>query len=125
MISLSTPDRIKVADVLFSAVVLVAALLLLPANELGKMNVDWLFGFFLLPITFLAGLLASWIFYRSHDWTVIDPFYIRAWWAVGGGVIALPICLLARPEVAHLAFICVSFGAGPVIAFHVYRRIKK
>ena len=125
MISLSTPDRIKAADVIFGAVVLVAALLLIPDSELGKMNVDWLFGLFLLPITFLVGLLSSWIFYRNHDLTVIDPFYIRAWWGVGGGVVALPICLLVRPEVAHLAFICLTFGLGPVIAFHVYRHIKK
>ena len=125
MISLfSTPDRVKVADVLFVTVVEVVALLLIPASELRKMNVDWLFGVILLPLSFLVGLLSSWLFYRKHELTVIDPFYIRACWGLGG-VVALPICLLVRPEVAHLAFILLTFSAGPVVAFHVFRRIRE
>ena len=38
-----------------------------------------------------------------------------------GGLVSLPLCLIFRPSVAHLAFILFTFGLGPVVAFHSYR----
>ncbi len=121
----STPTRIERGDVLFSAAVFLAALLWAPDSVIQRMNTDWLLGFFLLPFTFFTGVASSWIFYRDNDSNRLDPFYIRAWWSLLGGLIALPFCLLFRPSVAHLAFIAFTFGSGPVLAFHAYRRITK
>jgi hypothetical protein len=121
----STPTRIDRDYVLISAVFYLALLLLAPDSVFQFMNTDWRLGFIVLPFTFFAGLASAWIFYRNNDSNRLDPFYIRAWGGLIGGLTALPICLLFRASVAHLAFIMFTFGAGPVLAFHAYRRITK
>jgi hypothetical protein len=121
----AAPKRVTFIEVGLSTVVIIAALLLIPDSELSRMNVDWGFGVFLVPVTFLVGILASWHYYRDHEYTSIDPFYIRAWWGFLSGFIAMPVCLVCRPFVAHLAFIACAFGAGPILGFHFYRWITK
>lgn len=122
MISLSAPKSVKVSDVALSSIVFLAALLFAPDSLFGEMNADWLVGLVVLPATFVAGLISSWLFYRNHDSSEIDPFYIRAWWSLIGGLIALPVCFLFRPMAVNLAFIAFTIGLGPVLAFHLYHR---
>ena len=120
---LSTPERVRAADVIASAVFLVAALLVIPDGVFQ--NVDWLVGLIVILIMFVSGLISSWFYYRTHGFNQLDPFYIRAWWSLIGGVVALPICMLFRPSALPGALIALAFGAGPVIAFQLYRRITK
>ena len=124
MISLTTPDRVKGGDVALSTILLVAVLLFAPDSLFKQMNVDWLLGLFILPLMFSAGLFSNWLYYRDHSLSDIDPFFIRAWWSLISGLIALPLCLLFRPSVAHLAFIVFTFGFAPVLAFYTFRRNK-
>jgi len=121
----SAPKGLKIGDAILNAVFSTALFLFLPESVIQKTNVSWTFGFFLFPVSFVCGLISAWMYYRNNDSYSIDPFYIRALWAVIGGMIALPICLVFRPSFAHLAFILLTFGGGPVAAFHVYRRITK
>lgn len=122
---MTTRIPLKVGEVVFSAVALLAVLLFAPDKFIASMNVNWLLGLIVvLPSSFFAGLLSSSIYYRGHDLTCVDPFYTRAWWSLISGFFAYPVCLIFRPSVADLAFIAFTFGAGPVLAFHVYHRYR-
>ncbi len=119
-----SPPRRLVFVVVSAAAFFVA--LMIPDSAFNRMNIDWLFGVvILLPSSFVSGLLSSWLFYRKNDFTCIDPFYIRAWSGVIGGLSALPLCLLLRPVAFSFFFEVFMFGAGPVIAFHMYRRVAR
>ena len=118
-IPLSTKEII--AYVMLSTGVLIFA----PDSLFEKMNAGWMLGLIVFPFSFVAGLLSSWMFYREHDSSQVDPFYLRAWTSVIGGIGALPVCLLVRPGAAHLAFVLFTFGLGALIAFHVFQRNKR
>jgi hypothetical protein len=77
----------------------------------------------LLPVFFGCGLLSAWLFYRKNESSAIDPFFVRSWMSLLGGLVALPICLVFRPSVADLAFIAPNFSLGPILGFHHYRSI--
>ncbi len=121
----STPKRVEVGDVALSTVVATAALLFCSDRWLASTHVTWPLGLFLLPLFGFGGFVSAWLFYRRQPRSVTDPFYIRAWWSLIGGLVALPVCLLFRPVAAPLAFIAFTFGLGPVIGFHVYRRLLR
>jgi hypothetical protein len=86
-------------------------------------NIGWSFAIIVFPVSLFVGLVSSWLFYREHDVARIDPFYVRAWWSVLGGLVAWPVCLLLRPSVAHFAILAFAFGVGSVVGIHVYRRV--
>ena len=115
-----TRSRRRIADA-FVVAAFLAVFLLAPDSVFAGTAMSWGMGLILFPVMFIAGFVSSWIYYRSHDPSCIDPFYTRAWPALIGGLVAWPICLIFRPSVADFAFIMFTFGAGPVLAFHVYR----
>ena len=89
------------------------------------MNADWVAGLIVFPVTLMAGLCSAWLYYGRHEAGSIDPFYIRAWWGFISGLVSLPVCLLFRPSIAALAFCFLTFGAGPVAGFHLFRHITR
>lgn len=132
--SWSTAERVKIGDVVGSTLVLLIALLLPPEAELHRRKLlasgeDWplVLGLnaVLFLITFVAGLISAFLFYRTHDFAKRDPFCIRAWWSLISGLVALPICLIFRPCIAWLAFLAFIFGAGPVAAHRVFVSFRK
>ncbi|MEI7927387.1 MAG: hypothetical protein WCH40_02475, partial [Verrucomicrobiales bacterium] len=66
------------SDALLVAVVTNALLLLAPKSVFPDMSNDWRPPLLLFPVTFVAGWLSSWRYYRINDFNRIDPFYIRA-----------------------------------------------
>ena len=119
------PTQITTRDVALSSVILVALLLLAPESKLRDTIIPWSHSLLLFPVFLLCGLFSAWLFYGRHPRNEIDPFYIRAWWCLGSGLVALPVCLIFRPAAAHLAFLALVFGLGPVIGFHLYRRFTR
>lgn len=119
------PTRVEKGHVFLSVAASLLVLLFIPDSFFQGCNLTWFIGFLLLPFTFFIGLASAWLFYRANDSSRIDSFYIRSWWSVISGLIALPICALFRPSVAQYAFGMLNWGLGPVLAFHVYRRITK
>ena len=105
--------------------VLMAVLLFGPDQWFDHMNVDWLFGCFLFPVLIPFGMLSAWLYRRNHPEASLDPTYIRAWWSLTSGLVVLPICLIFRPALAHLAFISFTFGLGPVVGFQLFRYFTK
>ena len=67
-IPLSTKEII--AYVMLSTGVLIFA----PDSLFEKMNAGWMLGLIVFPFSFVAGLLSSWMFYREHDSSQVDPF---------------------------------------------------
>jgi hypothetical protein len=115
--------KLSRTEIFVSIVPLLAALLLGPDKWFQTMNINWLLGLFLLPVFFGCGLLSAWLFYRKNESSAIDPFFVRSWMSLLGGLVALPICLVFRPSVADLAFIALNFGLGPILGFPHYRSI--
>ncbi len=109
------PKRVELGDVVFSVVVTLLVCFIVPARIFANQNINWLGGLVVVfPAMFVIGLFAF----------KLDPaFYIRAWWGLIAGAVAWPLCLLLRPLAADFAFVLFAFGAGPVAAFHVQRRL--
>ena len=117
-------EVLKIRDVLIYTTITLAVLLLTPEEEFKRMNVNWLLGpVVVLPFTIIAGFISSSLYYRHHDVVCIDPFYVRAWSALICGSVGLPVCFLFRPFGAPFALTVFTFGVGPIIAFHAYRKI--
>lgn len=125
LFSFSGPTELRFGDVIVSVGFELGVLLLGPDAWFAKTNVDWSLGIFLFPVWIFCGLISACLFYRDHDDVAIDPCYFRSLWAVIGGVVCWPICLLFRPSVADIAFVFLTFGLGPVVGFHIYRYFAK
>lgn len=116
------PAGVKASDVALNTAILLGVLLFSSDASSARTNVSWSLGLFLYPLFLLVGVLAAWIHYRKHDATIIAPFYVRAWWALIAGAIALPVVAIFRSATAPLAFLVFLFGLGPVIGFQLYWR---
>ncbi len=113
----SKPERVEASDVVLCTVTLLLECCLAPASMFEHQNMNWFGGLVIVfPVTFFAGWL---VVQRNH------AFYIHACWALIGGAVAWPFCLLVRPVAANFAFVVLTSGAGPVAVYHLLRRSTK
>ena len=109
------PTRVEASDVLHSTIAVLLGCFLAPTSIFERQNMNWVGGLVIVfPVFFVAGWFAC-----QRD----NAFYIRACWALMSGAVVWPLCLLFRPVSFNLAFVMMTFGAGPVAAFHVRRRL--
>lgn len=109
----------------FSIAVALAILLFSPDSWFARMNATWGLGCLLLPVMFVVGLASAALHQRRGSPAGPDPFAVRARWSLFSGLAALPVALLFRPAVAHLAFVTFCFGLGPVLAHWFYTRRRR
>jgi hypothetical protein len=121
--SLGTPTAVTTKHVVWGFVPFIAFLLFAPDLLIWNNGISWILGILLFPIFLLGGVLSAQLFYRHHPRNQLDPYCIRAWWALFGGAAATPICLIFRPLAAHYAFIMFCFGLGPVLGYRIYRNV--
>ncbi len=115
------PERLKLGDVLICVIASSAFVVFGPDNAFTEMNINWKGGFLIAAIFFVGGFGSAYAAQRTSS-IKIDAFYIRGWWCLISGGIALPVCYFFRW--GAFGFSALLFGAGvAAIAGHLTYRI--
>ena len=117
----TVPEKIQAGDMILSSVFSATVFLFFPASSLAKMNVDGICCAVVMPVAIFARWMSASLFYKKQP-ERLDPFYIRAWWGLAGGITAFLLCLLFRREALMLALALALLSGGEILGHRLYRR---
>ena len=115
------PQKVEIGDVLVACLAFSLFVIFGPEAYFAKVKI----GLGSYCIFILASILLGMIsthFARKKSPAGPDVFYIRAWWALISGAVALPVCLFFRIESLPVVLIMMVVGGGEIAGNLIFRR---
>lgn len=114
------PTKLKKGDTVIVIVFSIIAIMLVPMEVTHNISLgDIAIIFLLCLVSFLIVC-----FFKKNISSML-PYYIRALWALIGGIVSFIVAMIFRQESFLLPLIVISFSLGQIVGFQIYRSIRQ
>ncbi len=116
------PKKVELGDIVLGSIVFSLFVIFAPESYFMKINIGAGSYAIFIGVSIVIGIVSA---YRVQNRSSNGPdvFFIRAWWALSSGIVALPICFFVRREAIPFASIMLIIGAGEILGNYTYRRL--